>query len=362
MRRPLLLSALLVISVLGTDAIAEAALHVPRGVRVATVARKVGNPTNIAFDPAGGMWTTSATGTNGGSDGVWYTPRAGGASRQVVGGLFSALGLAWRGGELFVSYQTPTDASAKTHHGVVDAFSGFDGQGFGRRRRVLSNLPVGRHGVDSIAPGPGGRLYMGIGSVFDSRGSSQRLSSTVVSFLPRGRSLRVEGRGFRNPYGLAFVPGTGDLLVTDNARDDLGPFRPPDELNLVRPAGGARFFGFPGCYGQGGRACRGVTGPLARLDAHASADGVAVARRFGTFGRSAFIAENGSSFVENPTGSNVVRVSLTRLRNGGYSARRHAFAYGFRAHDPLGAAIGPGGALYVTLFISGEVVRFSPGR
>jgi hypothetical protein len=27
-------------------------------------------------------------------------------------------------------------------------------------------------------------------------------------------------------------------------------------------------------------------------------------------------------------------------------------------HDPLGAEIGPDGALYVTLFVSGKVVRF----
>jgi streptogramin lyase len=28
-------------------------------------------------------------------------------------------------------------------------------------------------------------------------------------------------------------------------------------------------------------------------------------------------------------------------------------------HDPLGAAIGPDGNLYVTLFLSGKVVRFN---
>ena len=29
------------------------------------------------------------------------------------------------------------------------------------------------------------------------------------------------------------------------------------------------------------------------------------------------------------------------------------------AHDPLGAAIGPDGELYVTLFLSGKVVRLN---
>jgi hypothetical protein len=44
-----------------------------------------------------------------------------------------------------------------------------------------------------------------------------------------------------------------------------------------------------------------------------------------------------------------------RLRRGG-----DAFAIGFADHDPLGVAIGPGGALYVTLLRSGGVVRSFP--
>jgi glucose/arabinose dehydrogenase len=171
--------------------------------------------------------------------------------------------------------------------------------------------------------------------------------------------VRLEARGLRNPFGLAFIPGTSVLLVTDNGRDDLGLRRPPDELNLLRVAGRARSFGFPGCWGQGGPACRRTIPALARLAPHASSDGVAVARGFGRYGLSAFVAENGSSFDANPTGNDVLRISLAK-RRGRYTARVHPFARGFAAHDPLGAAIGPGGALYVTLFNSGRVLRFSP--
>jgi hypothetical protein len=84
-----------------------------------------------------------------------------------------------------------------------------------------------------------------------------------------------------------------------------------------------------------------------------------VARRFGRWGPSAFVTRFGSTFRENPTGGDVVRVSLARL------GRRRAapverFATGLGHQEPLGAALGPGGALYVSLWQSGRVVRLVP--
>jgi hypothetical protein len=54
-------------------------------------------------------------------------------------------------------------------------------------------------------------------------------------------------------------------------------------------------------------------------------------------------------------------VALRRRAGGGYDAVATPFATGFADQDPLGVAIGRGGALYVTLFRSGGVVRFFPG-
>ena len=84
--------------------------------------------------------------------------------------------------------------------------------------------------------------------------------------------------------------------MTDTGRDDLGPFRPPEELNEFNPAGPVVNFGFPGCYGQGGQACAGMRPPLATFGAHASPAGVAVK------GDVAFVVENGSSFRAEPDG------------------------------------------------------------
>jgi glucose/arabinose dehydrogenase len=320
--------------------LAIAALTPPPAVaaRGTTVAR-IPFPTNIAFDPAGGMWVTSGAGAAQGSDGVWYVPKGASRARHVASGLHTALGLLWHGGSLYVAHvATPS-------RGRVTALTGFDGRGFARRRVVLDGVRIGRHTMDSIVADPAAdRLLVGVGSVGDNSGRAGR----VLSFRPDGSGVRVEATGLRNPFGLAFVPGTRRLLITDNARDDLGPFRPREELDLADVAGPARHFGFPRCPGT-------CVGPVATMPPHASSDGLAV--RAGAGGRVvAFVAEFGSSFPRNPTGHDVRRIVLTP-RGDGYTARQ-SVVQRFPGNDPLGAAIGPDGRLYVTLLISGRVVRY----
>lgn len=339
--------ALLAAAALGATAPAShAAIHVPSGVRMSTIVRNVPFPTNLTFDRTGGLWVTSSAGASQASDGVWYAPRGASRARHVARGLHLTLGLTWRAGVLYVSHATSRS------NGRISALSGFRGGRFAHRRVVISRLRIGRHSADTIVPGPGGRLYAGVGSVEDHSGYPGR----VVSFLPSGRGLRREATGLRNPYGLAFVPGTSRLLVTDNARDDLGAFRPPEELNAFDVTGPTVDFGFPGCYGQGGAACRGTRTPLLTLPAHASSDGLAITTDWAGGGLTAFVAQNGSSFSANPTGRDI---RIVALGPGGSTARERRFAWGFGAQDPLGAAIGPDGALYVTLLLSGKVVRFS---
>jgi glucose/arabinose dehydrogenase len=349
-----------------------AGIEVPDGVRVQRVAAGIPHPSNLAVDPRGRLWVTSSGHQAAASDGVWLVRRRGARPRHVVSGLESALGVLWHRGELYVSHIVPPHDA-----GRVTAFSGFDGRGFRRRRVVVDGLPTGLHRVDSLAAGPGGRLYLGVGSQFDAERSQHRLSGTVVSFGPRGSGLRVEASGLRNPYGLAFVPGTRRLLVSEHGRDDLGLRAPPEEVDVVHTGGRARWFGFPECWGQGGAACRGAEPPLARLRAHSAPGGVAVAERFGRWGRSAFVARFGSSFDANPSGGDIVRIALGRGRRGvgrsgrpggERSARRRGrppverFATGFGRQEPLGLALGRDGALYVSLWTSGRILRLVPER
>lgn len=344
---------------LGFPGRADARIDVPPGFKLEGFARGIPHPSNLAFDPTGRLWLTSAEHVTASGDGVWMVPRRGARPRHVVRRLYSALGLLWHGGELYVSHVVPySTVSSPPHTGRVVAFSGFDGRRFARRRVVVDGIPTGRHRVDSLAAGPDGRIYLGVGSRHDARRSRHSLSGTVVSFRPGGGDLRVEARGLRNPYGLAFIPGTGRLLVSEHGRDDLGLDRPPEEVNLIRTAGSPRWYGFPECWGQGGAACDGAVAPLVRLRAHSAPGAVVVAPRLGRYGRSAFVTRYGSSFRENPSGGDVVRIPLPA--QGRPRVRR--FATGLGLYEPLGLALGPREGLYVSLWRSGRVVRVVPAR
>jgi glucose/arabinose dehydrogenase len=348
--RALIVAALLLVPAVPADA----AIRGPKGIDVQKVARGLGHPTAIAFDPAGGIWTTSAQYGVSPSDGVWHVRRRGARARHVVRNLNTALGLTWFRGKLYVSHVTPYSASAGSYKGRVTVFSRFNGRRFKRRRTVIKGLPTGQHRVNNIVPGPGGRLYLGVGTAGDARAGS-RYGGTVVSFRPGGGGLRIEARGLRNPFGLAFAPDGATLFVSDNGRDDLGNSRPPEELNRFAVAGGAPHFGFPRCWGFDGGRCAGTRPPFAELAPHSAVGGVAVVERFGRFGPSAFVSEHGSTIASPPTGSVVRRVPL-----GGRRSRDRRFARGFKRYEPLGLAIGPGGALYVTLHRSGRLLRFVP--
>ena len=333
---------------------ADAAIRGPDGVKVENVARGLGRPTALAFDPAGGMWMSSASYGIAPSDGVWYVRRRGARPRHVVRGLNTALGLTWFRGELFVSHVVPYSVTHSTYTGRVTAFSRFNGRRFERRRTVVRGIPTGRHRVNNVVPGPGGRLYLGVGSAGDTYAGS-RYGATVVSFKPGGGGLRIEARGLRNPYGLDFAPDGVTLLVSDNGRDDLGNDRPPEELNRFNVTGPAPHFGFPRCWGRNGGRCEGTLPSFAELAPHSAVGGVAAVRRFGRFGPSVFVAEHGSTIASPPTGGVVRRVPLKRG-----PSRDLRFARGLRRHDPLGLAAGPDGALYVTLHRTGRLIRFVP--
>ena len=300
--------------------------------RPTVVASGLPFPTNLTFDRQGRLWVTSGSRGEQPSDGVWYVPQDG-RPRHVAKGLTAALGLTWAGDRLYVSHTTSAS------RGRVTVLEGFNGSAFRRSSTAIDDVPVGENTMGPIVQGPDGRLFVKAGSVT----ASGEPAGRVLSFAPGGHRPRVEATGLNSEYGLAFAGSR--LLVTDTGRNDLGPFRPNEEVNVFDPSGPVVDFGYPGCYGQDGKACAGTREPLASLPPHAASAGIAVA------GDVAYVAQNGSAFEENPTGSDVVRVDL---RTGDHTV----FWRSPVKHDPLGAVIGPDGDLYVTLYVSGNVVRF----
>jgi glucose/arabinose dehydrogenase len=284
-----------------------AALHVPTGYHASVYAGGLEHPTAMAFGPEGRLYVSEDSGR------VVSVTRGTSRPRTFRAGLTVPLGLVWRGRTLYV-----------VESGRVEAFGLHGG-----RRVVLRGLPFGRHQQDAIVNGPDGRLYLGSGSTCDACTEKDRRSAAILSFRPDGSGLRIVARGLRNPYGLVFVGKT--LYATVNGRDDLGDGEPAEMVVRVRPGAD---FGWPACWpsyalrrlvGE----CAGVSRPVAYLEPHSSADGIASWRG------DLFVTEWGE-YLAHRHG----RV-LMRIRRGHAST----FATGF--DHPLALARGPAGDLLV---------------
>jgi glucose/arabinose dehydrogenase len=332
------MTAALACALLATAPAGSAAIRVPRGFTVSAWARGLSEPTALAFGPDGRLYATE----NGGS------VVAVGASRRPVAfarGFTVPLGLAWLGRTLYVA-----------RSGGVDSVRLSGGRAVGRRV-VVSGLPFRLHQQDNVVVGRDGRLYLGSGSTCDACPEGDRRSAAILSFRPNGSDLRVVASGVRNPYGLAIQPSTGRLFASVNGQDKLGDAEPAESIVAVRPG---RFFGWPRCWPDFRRlrlvgSCAGVTPPVAYLEPHSSADGMAfyTGSSFpAAYRGDLFVAEWGE-YYSTRHGRKLVQVAFDRR---GRPLRRRAttFATGF-AH-PLAVAVDPrSGALLVADWGGGTI-------
>ncbi|MFI5225056.1 MAG: PQQ-dependent sugar dehydrogenase [Candidatus Limnocylindrales bacterium] len=295
-------------------------------------------PSNVAafaFDATGRLWVATAAYTDSGGDAVYLVAGAGAAAIKVGSGLHTVLGLLWIGGELYV-------AAA----GGVTAYGDFDGATFATRRTVVA-LPAGSGEVNGLVLGTDGRIRLGISAPCDHCTPTTAYSATIVSFLPDGSDLRVEASGIRAPVGLAYLPGTDDLLVSMDQRDDLGSATPGDWLGLVEAG---QSWGSPSCYGQGGSACAGVPAPVAVLDPHAAVSGVAIVT--GSLGP----AVGTAALVAEWSLGRVQRVTLQATASG-YVGTVEPFVAGIGA--PVAVATAPDGAVLVGDWSTGTIYRIA---
>jgi glucose/arabinose dehydrogenase len=289
----------------------------------------------FAFDREGRLWVATAAAKDVGTDGVYVVARAGAPAVRVIGGLHTPLGLLWVDSTLYV---------AST--GRVDAYDMLADAAFARHRTILT-LPTGVGESNALAAAPDGRLVLGISAPCDACTPSSPYSAAVVSFRRDGSDLRVVASRIRAPVGLAYVPGTTDLLATMDQRDALGTKTPGDWVGLVRAGQDWRF---PGCYGQGGSACAGVPAPVAVLERHGGVDGLAILPR----GLAA--APGPSAIVAEWATAKVVQVGLT-TRGATYTGEVTPFLTGI-AH-PSAVIAGPGGTVLVGDWSDGRIYRIA---
>jgi glucose/arabinose dehydrogenase len=312
-----------------------AGLTGPPGLKANVYAQGLPRMAAFAFDAGGQLWVATADYTDHGKDGLYVVRTPGATPVEVVAGLHTPLGLLWYEGSLYVTSTA----------GVV-AYRDFDGTTFASHRTIVT-VAAGAGENNGIVLAPDGRMQMGISAPCDHCIPTSPWSATIVSFRPDGSDLRTDATGIRAPVGLVYYPGTSDLFVTMNQRDDLGAHTPGDWLAVVRQG---QAWGFPGCYGQGGVACTGVPRPTAVLDKHGAVSAVAIVT--GQLGSS--LAP--SAIVAEWAVGRIQRVELHRVGSS-YAGSVTPFLTGLR--NPVPVLMGPDGALLVGDWTTGTVYRIS---
>ena len=282
-----------------------------------------------------------------------------GAVARIAEGLQLPVGVAWRGGSLYVS--------------AVSRILRFDGIDDRLDRppapeTVTDRLPAEtHHGWKFIAFGPDGRLYVPVGAPCNICEPDPERHANILAMNPDGSGRTAFAYGVRNSVGFDWHPQTGELWFTDNGRDWLGDDSPPDELNRAPRPG--MHFGYPYCHGGdiadpefgGKRPCTDFAPPARRLLPHAAALGM----RFYTgsqfpaaYRQQILIAEHGSWNRSRKIG---YRVSLVRLQDGraaGYETFMEGWLAGESAWGrPADLLVLPDGSLLVSDDHAGAIYR-----
>jgi len=307
----------------------------PSGLKATVYAGGLAHAAAFALDTQQRLWVATAGYTDSGNDGVYLVTATGATPVEVISGLHTPLGLVWHDGVLYVASKAR-----------IDAYSGLGGSKFTKHRTVLT-LPAQVGEVNNMVLTASARLLVGISTPCDHCTPTSKYSGAIISVGTDGSELEVYASGIRAPVGLTVFPGTSDLFVTMDYRDDLGTKTPGDALAVVR-AGTA--WGNPACYGQGGTACTGVPATTASLDPHAAVSGVAIVTgQLGTtVGTSAIVAEWALGTVQ--------RVALTKTGST-YTGTVSPFLTGIK--NPVAITLTADNAILVGDWTTGTIYRIA---
>ena len=309
-----------------------AGLTGPAGARARVYTTGVVHASVFAFDADERLWVATAAYTDTGRDGVYLVSRSGTTPVEVISRLHTVLGLLWYHDSLYVASKDR-----------VDTYSDLRATRFGAHRTIVT-LPADVGEVNNIVLAPNGSMLLGITAPCDHCTPTSKYSGAILSFAPDGSALHVYASGIRAPVGLTFLPGTSDLLVTMDMRDDLGPKTTGDTLAVVAPGTAWRN---PECYGQGGAGCAGVPASVAVLDKHAAVSDVAIVTST-TGGTSAIVAEWALG--------KLLRVELTKS-GATYRGTVSTFVTGIK--NPVAVAKTPAGDLIAADWTTGTIYRIT---
>ncbi|HEU4642913.1 MAG TPA: PQQ-dependent sugar dehydrogenase [Gemmatimonadaceae bacterium] len=390
----------------------DGGLRLPDGFCATIFADSVGGARHVAIAPNGDVFVQlisakrGAAGARGGILALRDTDHDGRADTSASFGEAGGTGIALGGGYLYADARTrivryPLPAGSLVPSGDAEA--------------IVVDLPTGGHEARNFALDGSGALYLNVGSATNSCQVKDRVTGSpghdpcteletragIWKFdaARAGQTQRTGTRfatGIRNAMGLVVNPANGALYATQHGRDQLfqnwpkyfdaqhGAENPAEELVQVRQGDD---FGWPYCYydrtakrlvlapeygGDGhtvGR-CAQKKEPLAVFPGHWAP----MSALFYTgemfparYRGGVFIAFHGSwnRAPEPQAGYSVVFVPM---RDGRPSGQYEPFADGFAgatkspsgaAHRPVGLAVAPDGALFVTDDKGGRIWRIT---
>ncbi len=242
------------------------------GAKVVQVAAGLKTPTSFAFGAGtlfegdGGAETSKVP--NGGVFAI-----KGGAATAVPNSPQFVAGLAWHGGALYVSGGTLTPQH--TAKWQLLKWSGWNGKTF-TKRQVVYTAPKKLDGLNGIAFGADGRLYVGV-DVGLTDGNDHGPAKTpfvydILSIKPNGKGLKVFATGMRQPWQLAFPKGSSSPFVSVLGQDK-GAKKPPDFVLRVKQGDN---YGFPSCNWTVASKCAGFTKPFKQFGPHTDIMGMAI--------------------------------------------------------------------------------------
>jgi glucose/arabinose dehydrogenase len=245
------------------------------GHKVELVASGLKTPTSFAFGDGRVFVGDGGSASSGPPNGGVYVLEHG-TARKIPSRLKFVAGVAWHHNKLYIS-------GAVLAHGRPSwrliSWSGWNGRTF-TVRKTLFVAGKKFDGFNGIGFGANGRLYVGV-DVGLTDGNDHGPASTsphvyqILTFRANGTHERVFAKGIRQPWQLAFRPGSNAPFVTDLGQDS-GAKNPPDFVLHVHAGDN---YGFPKCNHTVPKKCRGFTKPFRRFRPHTDLMGIAVHSR-----------------------------------------------------------------------------------